>query len=228
MSPVQQVSLVAGAVPLRLVMSTSPWPFSVHTSPSSSAGFLPLSQPAFLVRDPALDQLMSQVAALTALVMADRAFKLEITERIDALVRLQAQPPPKIFWDCPVCGEPMSHMRSYKGHIKRLYDAYHSHSAAHSTDRKRCLLRENSPSHVNLVSRSGPPGSIFAVRSKAFAQALWLYVQNLTSSDDNHPDVMSQFDSGLGTAASGAITPGVVHVHATNAQTSLGQAPGTD
>jgi hypothetical protein len=78
------------------------------------------------------------------------------------------------------------------------------------------------------VSRSGPPGSIFAVRSKAFAQALWLYVQNLTSSDDNHPDVMSQFDSGLGTAASGAITPGVVHVHATNVQTSLGQAPGTD
>ena len=196
MSPVQQVSLVAGAVALRLVMSTSPWPFSVHTSPSSSAGFLPLSQPAFLVRDPALDQLMSQVAALTALVMADRAFKLEITERIDALVRLQAQPAPKIFWDCPVCGEPMSHMRSYKGHIKRLYDAYHSHSAAHSTDRKRCLLRENSPSHVNLVSRSGPPGSIFAVRSKAFAHALWQYVQQLTSSDDNHPDVMSQFDSG--------------------------------
>jgi len=39
---------------------------------------------------------------------------------------------------------------------------------------------------------------------------------------------MSQLDSGLGAAASGAITPGVVHVHATNAQTSLGQAPGTD
>lgn len=162
------------------------------------------------------DDVMSQLSSLTAIVMADREFQVQLSLRLDALISLQQRnpvadaQPVKVVWDCPVCREPMSHLRSFKGHIKRLYEVYFSsgvldNGGAYAPQGKRCLLRSGKLSHVNLVSRSGPPGSNFAERSKAFAAALWLYVQGIPSEDD--PDVMLQF---MGTV-SDAVFPRVNH-----------------
>lgn len=183
---------------------------------------------------------MSQMSALHAIVMADRAFKEEISQRIDTLIQLQAQAAavqPKVVWDCPVCGESLTHLRSFKGHIKRLWEVYCFHGVLGDTsgaggshhppsEKKRCVLRANSSKHVNLVSRSGPPGSDFKSRSTAFATALWQYVSGLTSSDDD-PEVMSGFTGFNGYDSRSTADPAIDNVtprHA-HAASALGDAP---
>lgn len=134
--------------------------------------------------------LQLQVSQLTALVMGDRDKQAELCARIDLLVAAAAQSAdlPKTVWKCPVCCAEMCHMRSFKGHVKRLYEFYHNQlrrpgDVPHA--QHRCQLLVGSKRHVNLVSLSGPPGSEFPERSKAFAFVLWQYVQNLTSSEED-------------------------------------------
>ncbi len=88
-------------------------------------------------------------------------------------------------WICPVCEAPLAHMRSFKGHIKRFFDAEMNDAEAPSASRDpMCFLKEKNKRHVALLAHSGP-GS-WRVKSKEFAKALWLnHVKLLTSSDDN-------------------------------------------
>jgi hypothetical protein len=134
--------------------------------------------------------LQQQVSQLTALVMADRDKQAELCARIDLLVAAAAQSADlqKTVWKCPVCCIELSHMRSFKGHVKRLYEFYHNQHRAPGDvphAQHRCQLLSASKRHVNLVSLSGPPGSQFPERSKAFAFVLWQYVQALTSSEED-------------------------------------------
>ena len=115
-------------------------------------------------------------------------------ERIDALAQVQAQLitsvaviKPASPWICPVCHEPLVAMRSFKGHIKRLYEYTNAEQPADSRQRK-CSLKAHLQYHQALVSRS--PGDSWVVGdswvacARAFATELWRQVHNLTSSDD--------------------------------------------
>jgi hypothetical protein len=137
-----------------------------------------------------------QVAALLAMIESDRICRdreqQAVHLRLDDVVLLlnRFKPPEAVpkehVWVCPVCLEPSAHMRSFKGHIKRLYD-WESRNRELDGDprpKHRCMLTDTTQRHRNLVARSGQHGDPFSLRSKAFATYLWNHVQNLTSSDD--------------------------------------------
>lgn len=83
-------------------------------------------------------------------------------------------------WVCPVCVTALSTMRSFKAHMKRLYE--YTNTVPADGKVPRCCLSAGSKRHVQLVALS--LGGSFTIRSKSFATALWMEVQNLTSSDD--------------------------------------------
>jgi hypothetical protein len=123
---------------------------------------------------------------------AERAARAEeqrnALERIDALARVQQQMLENVAtakaastWICPVCRDPLIAMRSFKGHIKRLYEySIVTHPADGKT--RKCSLKSHVEHHRALVSRS--PGDHFLVQARQFATDLWHQVQCLTSSDD--------------------------------------------
>jgi hypothetical protein len=134
------------------------------------------------------------------MVLADRAFKEEISQRIDSLMAMQvkvaaAQLP--VVWLCPVCGETLGQMRSFKAHIQRLWDVYSDTPAVvpvASGGRptgKRCLLRDSMSRHVAMVARHASSGSTFHERSRGYARALYDFVKSLKSSDDEEDAILS-------------------------------------
>jgi hypothetical protein len=133
------------------------------------------------------------------MVLADRAFKEEISKRIDALMAMQekvaaAQLP--VVWLCPVCGETLGKMRAFKAHILRLWEVYSGNPAVapvasgRSTG-KRCLLRDSSSRHVAMVARHASSGPSFHDRSRGYARALYEFVKSLKSSDDEEDAILS-------------------------------------
>ena len=143
-------------------------------------------------------QLHSEVAALTALVRFQMESVALIQERLASVDVIMAQssgeqpPGPTLSnWVCPVCEERMAHRRSFKGHIKRLYEFHHlelfPHAVAPTTSQRikhHCQLLITAKRHVNLVSRFRGSTGDFIGGSKGFSKALWEQVQLLTSSDD--------------------------------------------
>jgi hypothetical protein len=133
------------------------------------------------------------------MVLADRAFKEEISQRIDALMAMQekvaaAQLP--VVWLCPVCGETLGQMRSFKAHIQRLWEVYSGTAVAPVASGgrptgKRCLLRDSSSRHVAMVARHASNGSSFHDRSRGYARALYEFVKSLKSSDDEEDAILS-------------------------------------
>jgi hypothetical protein len=119
-------------------------------------------------------------------------------ERIDALALVQQQliqsvaVKPQSPWICPVCHEPLVAMRSFKGHIKRLYEYTKVDQHPDSRQRK-CSLKAHLQHHQALVARSSGdscvPGDKWVGCARAFAAELWRQVQNLTSSDE-FPDLV--------------------------------------
>ena len=123
---------------------------------------------------------------------AERAARAEeqrcSLERIDALARVQLQLLENVAtvkaastWICPVCGDPLIAMRSFKGHIKRLYE-YSMVSHPVDCKTRKCSLKSHLEHHRALVARS--PGDNFVLRAQQFATDLWHQVQSLTSSDE--------------------------------------------
>jgi hypothetical protein len=135
------------------------------------------------------DAAITEAALLRAAERAVRAEELRCSlERIDALAQVQEQlissvavSKPGSSWMCPVCHEPLCSMRSFKGHIKRLYEYTNVEHPADSRQRK-CSLKAHLVHHQALVLRSS--GDSWAVSARGFAFELWRQVQNLTSSDD--------------------------------------------
>ena len=180
--------------------SPSPWP-PFSSSPSniySHSDKLTASSPQWAETAP-LDALhimvsmQQQIAQLTELVKADRVITATLGARIDALVAAAALPvAPQIekhIWKCPVCCTVLCNMRSFKGHVKRLYEIYHPVRPGHQNGgplchddvphvHHRCQLLHTSQRHQNLVSRSGDPGALFPARSSAFAYTLWQWVRS--------------------------------------------------
>ena len=140
-------------------------------------------------------QVQSEVADLSALVRSQLqsvALILERLARMDAFMAQSSdvQPPGPNRWVCPVCQEPMAHRRSFKGHIKRLYEFHHSLSglSVKQMEKHHCQLRATTKRHLNLVSRfcnlAKGPGE-FPIGTKGFSKALYDQVQLLTSSDES-------------------------------------------
>jgi hypothetical protein len=127
-------------------------------------------------------------------------------ERIDALAQVQEQlimtvaVKPPSPWICPVCHEPLVAMRSFKGHIKRLYE-YTAVDHLPDSRQRKCSLKAHLQHHQALLARSSGDSCVLGDKwvgcARAFATELWRQVQNLTSSDEC-PDF-------VGHAASGAI-----------------------
>ena len=84
----------------------------------------------------------------------------------------------------------MAHRRSFKGHIKRLYEFHHtelfpSGLTVKQMAKHHCQLRESTKRHVNLVSRFCKGPGDFPLGTKGFSKALYDQVQLLTSSDES-------------------------------------------
>jgi hypothetical protein len=207
-------------------LSPSPWP-QFSSSPSNNYSHsdkacmaLAASSPQWAETVPLaaiqsmLATMQQQISQLSELVQADRANQASLNARIDMLQNMVAAAAlpvaPKYIWKCPVCCTVLAHMRSFKGHVKRFYEIYHpvlDQSSGLCRDdhvvHHRCQLLQTSQRHLNLVSRSGPPGALFSARSSAFAYNLWHWVRSfvlcigvsnacvsqvqcLTSSDDEN------------------------------------------
>jgi hypothetical protein len=132
-----------------------------------------------------------------------RAVELRCSlERIDALALVQEQlietvaviKPVPSQWRCPVCHETLIAMRSFKGHIKRLYE-YTAVDQPADGRQRQCSLKAHLHHHQVLVARTAGAGWVdgesFVVSARAFATELWRQVQNLTSSDEC-PDFVSR------------------------------------
>jgi len=137
-------------------------------------------------------QVQSEVAALSVLVRSQLESVALIQERLALMDAFMAQssdvqPPGPNRWVCPVCEEPMAHRRSFKGHIKRLYEFHHSLSglSAKQMEKHQCQLRATSKRHLNLVSRFCKGPGDFPLGTKGFSKALYDQVQLLTSSDES-------------------------------------------
>ena len=140
-------------------------------------------------------QVHSEVADLSALVRSQLqsvALILERLARMDAFMAQSSdvQPPGPNRWVCPVCEEPMAHRRSFKGHIKRLYEFHHtelfpSGLTVKQMAKHHCQLRATSKRHINLVSRFCKGPGDFPLGTKGFSKALYDQVQLLTSSDES-------------------------------------------
>jgi hypothetical protein len=122
-----------------------------------------------------------QYSQLAELVKADHIQIAALCARFDSLAAaVQSAEPPKTAWKCPVCCHVLSHMRSFKAQVKRLYEFYHPDpntagvaGVAVPHAQHRCQLISTTRRHTNLVSLFGPPGSHFPARTKAFAYVLW-------------------------------------------------------
>ena len=130
-------------------------------------------------------------------------------ERIDALAQVQEDliksvaVKPHSPWICPVCHQPLETMRSYKGHIKRLYECTAVDHVPDARQRK-CSLKAHLQHHQVLVAWPSAASSVLGDQwvgcARAFASELWRQTQILTSSDEC-PDF-------VGHAASGVIAAG--------------------
>jgi hypothetical protein len=129
-------------------------------------------------------------SSLSQLVLSHR---LDTLQTCIAIQRNQLPAPnPAIVsvWICPVCEETSKHLRSFKGHIKRIYDwecMLQSESAREDFKKKACCLTDSRERHRNLVSRSGLETDTFRVRSLKFATDLWGHVQAQTPSSSPTP-----------------------------------------
>ena len=138
-------------------------------------------------------QMYVQVDSLGALIANDRLARdqcqSEMKAQLDSMVVMLrassncATGPKVSMWICPVREVSQAHMRSFKGHIKRLVDSTNA-EADEDAPKHRCVLSEASLRHRNLVSRSGSARDNFRVKSIDFANALWKQVNALTSSDE--------------------------------------------
>jgi hypothetical protein len=138
-------------------------------------------------------QMYLQVDSLGTMIIDDRLardqFQSQMKAQLDSVVAMLqassnvADSPKKSVWICPVCQVAQAHMRSFKGHIKRLVDSTLA-EPDEDAPKHRCVLSEASVRHKNLVSRSGSARDNFRVKSMDFANALWQIVNALTSSDE--------------------------------------------
>jgi hypothetical protein len=117
-------------------------------------------------------------------------------ERFEALTQAQAKLLAKVAvvkaastWICPVCHEPLEQMRSFKSHIKRLFE-YQIIDHGVDSRKRKCFLQCHLPHHTALVALSA--GDNFVDRARYFARELWHQVQSLTSSDDVCPDFVGR------------------------------------
>jgi hypothetical protein len=78
---------------------------------------------------------------------------------------------PSNAWICPVCLEPMKHMRSFKGHIKRLFLFQCEDEGSHAGKRNPACCMQLTNRHKNLVGRQN--GATHYIRSRQFATQLW-------------------------------------------------------
>jgi hypothetical protein len=237
LQPVQTDQPVSGVSVLRVAMSNmafipglSPSPFPQFSPSPSQCLFSLASSPSWVEQKKLLENMQQQnvpaalieamlasmqqqVMQLTELVRADRVNQAALGARIDLLVAAAAQPaePPKTVWKCPVCCVVLSHMRSFKGHVKRLYEFYHEQPRGRGAvvphAQHRCQLLVTSKRHLNLVSLSGPAGSLFPARSQAFANVLWQWAQSLTSSDEDVGYIVNDDIEGGGAVMVGSAPP---------------------
>jgi hypothetical protein len=126
---------------------------------------------------------------------------------MDALAQVQQQlltsvaVKPLSPWICPVCHEPLGTMRSFKGHIKRLYE-YTNDDHSLDSRRRKCSLKAHLKHHQALVLKSSSSASFDAdgtwvACARAFATEMWRQVQNLTSSDDCPDDAVGRSVAGV-------------------------------
>jgi hypothetical protein len=86
-----------------------------------------------------------------------------------------AEMPVSKVWICPVCLEPMAHMRSFKGHIRRLFLFQCEEESSHVGKRNpACCMMSTSKRHINLAGRQN--GATPYIRSRQFATQLWEHV----------------------------------------------------
>ena len=173
--------------------SVVPMPGSAICSPSGFAGVSVDDLRAICW------QMYVQVDSLGALIANDRLARdqcqSDMKAQMDSMMAMLrassncANGPKLSMWICPVCEAPQAHMRSFKGHIKRLVDSTITEADAEAP-KHRCVLTETSWRHRNLVSRSGSARDNFRVKSIDFANALWKQVNALTSSDEA-PDLQN-------------------------------------
>ena len=126
-------------------------------------------------------------------------------KRIDALAQVQEQliqsvaVKPPSPWICPVCHEPLVAMRSFKGHIKRLYE-YTAVDHLPDSRQRKCSLKAHLQHHQVLVAWPSGDSCVLGDRwvgcARAFASELWRQVQNLTSSDEC-PDFVVRAATGV-------------------------------
>ena len=208
-------------------VSFSSSPSQAFCSPPSSPSWVPqfadkqqqpASIPALLAHmqqlyipmaafDQMIGLMQQQYLQLAELVKADHVRIAELCNRVDSLAAvMQSSDPLKTIWKCPVCCQDLCSMRSFKAHCKRLYEFYHpSHAKTTRAAvpvphaQHRCQLLSTSRRHANLVALSGPAGSLFPARSKAFAFHLWQHVQCLTSSDEEVGFIVNDSIAGGGT-----------------------------
>ena len=125
--------------------------------------------------------LHSEVAALTALVRSEIvsvALLQERLDRVDSFMAKSSGEQPQSNWVCPVCEEKMAHLRSFKGHIKRLFEFHHSDIfpgavalTVKQLSKHHCQLRITSNRHINLVSRFRGSTGDFIGGTKGFSRA---------------------------------------------------------
>jgi len=114
---------------------------------------------------------------LVGLLQAIQTELAVVKQRLTVIeaARNVAEMPVSKVWICPVCLEPMAHMRSFKGHIRRLFLFQCEDENSHVGKRNpACCMMSTSKRHINLAGRQN--GATPYIRSRQFATQLWEHV----------------------------------------------------